>query len=100
MTGLLSPPNAQSALTVLQDGYDGACSPQTARLQTLWRVGRWLRIQGAGRPATLHRADDGAIVVNGQILTIDAHGQIQNLSTMRRSGFHAACPQRCAPDVL
>ena len=70
---------------MLQGGFDGASAPGDRRQQTLWRVGRWLRTQGAGRPTSLRRADDGVVVVNGQILAIDASGQIRNLSTTRRS---------------
>lgn len=79
-----SPPPAEGDMVTLQGGFDGAASPEDRRQQTLWRVGRWLRAQGAGRPTSLRRADDGVMIVNGQILAIDAHGQVQNLSTMRR----------------
>jgi hypothetical protein len=79
-----SPPSADSDMATLQGGFDGASEPGDRRQQTLWRVGRWLRTQGAGRPTSLRRADDGVVIVNGQILAIDAHGQVQNLSTMRR----------------
>ena len=75
---------AENAMLVLQGGFDGAASPQDRRQQTLWRVGRWLRTQGSARPISLRRAEDGLVVVNGQILRIDVDGQILNLSTMRR----------------
>ena len=78
-----APPPEGDMLT-LQGGFDGASIPDDRRQQTLWRVGRWLRTQGAGRPTSLRRADDGVMIVNGQILAINAHGQVQNLSTMRR----------------
>jgi hypothetical protein len=78
-------PRAEGDIAVLQGGFDGASAPGDRRQQALWRVGRWLRTQGAGRPTSLRRADDGVMVVNGQILAIDAYGQIQNLSTTRRS---------------
>lgn len=80
-----SAPPPEDDMMTLQGGFDGAPTPGDRRQQTLWRVGRWLRAQGAGRPTSLRRADDGVMIVNGQILAIDAHGQIQNLSTMRRA---------------
>ncbi|MGR4864696.1 hypothetical protein [Caulobacter sp. LARHSG274] len=78
-------PRAEGDIAVLQGGYDGAAAPGDRRQQVLWRVGRWLRTQGAARPTSLRRADDGVVVVNGQILAIDAVGQIRNLSTTRRT---------------
>ena len=91
------PAPAEDAMMVLQGGFDGAASPQDRRQQTLWRVGRWLRTQGSARPTTLRRAEDGLVVVNGQILRIDADGQILNLSTMRRRGFRAPGAQGYLP---
>jgi len=88
----LAPP-AQNAMTALQIGFDGGPPPQDRHQLPLWRVGRWLRVQGAGRPTTLHRADDGLIVVNGQILMIDPYGDIRNLSTMRRQDVRASGAQ-------
>ena len=82
-------------MLALQGGFDGAAPPQDRREQTLWRVGRWLRAQGSARPTTLRRAEDGLIIVNGQILTIDADGQILNLSTTRRPGVRSAGAQGC-----
>lgn len=79
-----SAPPPEGDMVTLQGGFDGASAPGDRRQQTLWRVGRWLRAQGAARPTTLRRADDGVVIVNGQILAIDANGQVQNLSTMRR----------------
>lgn len=73
-------------MAALQGGFDGAPAPEDRRRQTPWRVGRWLRAQGAGRPTSLRRADDGVMIVNGQIIGVDAYGQIQNLSVMRRTG--------------
>lgn len=78
------PPSPEGDMATLQGGFDGAAAPADRRQQTLWRVGRWLRAQGAGRPTSLRRADDGVVIVNGQILAIDSYGQVQNLSTMRR----------------
>ena len=83
-------PRPDSDIATLQGGFDGASAPGDRRQQALWRVGRWLRTQGAGRPTSLRRADDGVMVVNGQILAIDASGQIQNLSTTRRDGLAPA----------
>ncbi|WP_165191509.1 hypothetical protein [Caulobacter soli] len=74
----------EDAMAVLQRGFDGGLPPRSRHQQIAWRVGRWLREQGAARPASLHRADDGVMIVNGQILVVDAEGQIQNLSTTRR----------------
>ena len=78
-------PSPEGDMAALQGGFDGAVAPDDRRRLALWRVGRWLRAQGAGRPASLRRADDGVMIVNGQIITVDAHGQIQNVSTMRRA---------------
>lgn len=83
-----SPP-IEDAMGALQSGYDRAPPPQSRRQQILWRVGRWLRSQGMSRPATLHRAEYGVIIVNGQILKIDGYGQIQNLSASRRQEVRA-----------
>ena len=83
-------PRPDGDIATLQGGFDGALAPGDRRQQALWRVGRWLRTQGAGRPTSLRRADDGVMVVNGQILAIDASGQIRNLSTTRRSGLAPA----------
>ncbi len=71
------------AMAALQDGFDGGLPPLSGHQQIAWRVGRWLHEQGAVRPTSLHRADDGVMIVNGQILIVDAEGQIQNLSTTR-----------------
>ena len=71
-------------MAALQGGFDGGAAPEDRRRQALWRVGRWLRTQGAGRPTRLRRADNGVMIVNGQIIAVDACGQIQNLSTTRR----------------
>ena len=86
----LSASHADDAMAALLGGFDGASAPDSRRQQALWCVGRWLRAQGSGRPRTLYRADDGVLIVNSQILTMDAHGQIQNLSTTRRSGAPAS----------
>jgi hypothetical protein len=72
-------------LDALLAGFDGATAPRPSRAVKLWRVGRWLRAQGAPRPRSLHAVRDDAIIVNGQILSIDRFGQIQNLSTLRRT---------------
>ena len=82
-------------MMALQGGFDGAALPEDRRERMLWRVGRWLRAQGSARPTTLRRAEDGLIIVNGQILTIDADDQILNLSTTRRSGVRTPGAQGC-----
>ena len=70
----------------LLGGFDGR--PLTPRdgadVTLLWRVGRWLRTQGARRPASLRVAGGGAMIIDGRILTIDDFGSIQDLSTTRR----------------
>ena len=95
---LSSPPSpVGDAMLALQSGFDGAALPGDRRQQALWRVGRWLRIQGSARPTTLRRAEDGLIIVNGQILAIDADGQILNLSTTRRPAARTPRVQGCFP---
>jgi hypothetical protein len=92
-----SPPSPDGDMVALQGGFDGGASPDDRRRQTLWRVGRWLRAQGSVRPTALRRAEDGLIIVNGQILTIGADGEILNLSTTRRPGARAPGAQGCLP---
>ena len=82
-------------LDALLAGFDGASVPGPSRAAQLWRVGRWLRAQGASRPRSLHAVREDAIIVNGQILSIDRFGQIQNLSTLRRTNV-PACPPSAA----
>lgn len=82
-------------LDALLAGFDGASVPGPARAAQLWRVGRWLRAQGASRPRSLHAVRDDAIIVNGQILSIDRFGQIQNLSALRRTNAPACPPSAC-----
>ncbi len=75
-----------SALEWLHSGFDGCAPPAsgTDPSAQLWRIGRWLRIQGARRPMALRTVRDGTVIVDGRILTIDDYGSIQDLSTTRR----------------
>jgi hypothetical protein len=63
----------------------------------MMRVGRWLRAQGAPRPTKLQRAEDGLIIVDGQILMIDSFGHIQNMSTARRADARFGGPHTRGP---
>ena len=76
-----------SGLDVLHSGFDGCAPPAsgTDPLAQLWRIGRWLRIQGARRPMSLRVIRDGTAMVDGRILIVDEFGGVQDLSTTRRT---------------
>jgi hypothetical protein len=75
-----------SPLDLLQAGFDGRPPPPARpRPSTqLWRIGRWLRSQGARRPRAVRVVNDGTAIVDGRILAVDVFGSIQDLSTTRR----------------
>ncbi len=75
-----------SPLDLLRDGFDGRPPPasQPRASTQLWRIGRWLRTQGARRPGAVRVVNDGTAIVDGRILAVDDFGSIQDLSTTRR----------------
>jgi hypothetical protein len=81
-TALESP--VGTALDQLLLGFDGRPAPAPASFVRLWRVGRWLRTQGARRPIALRVVNDGTMIVDGRIVAVDRSGDIQDLSTTRR----------------
>lgn len=79
-----APLHDQDVLTALRAGFDGATAPDPAMLRRCWRIGRWLRSRGSSRPRSVHVVREGVLIVDGQILSMDGFGAIQNLSASRR----------------
>lgn len=79
------PACAPSPLTALLTGFDGRPPVEGAQAALPWRIGRWLRTQGARRPSALRIINADAAMVDGRILAIDASGAVQDLSTTRRA---------------
>jgi hypothetical protein len=73
----------ETSLEQMLRGFDGRPPPATAALALPWRVGRWLRTQGARRPMSLRIVNDQAMIVDGRILAVDRFGGIQDLSSTR-----------------
>jgi hypothetical protein len=81
MTSATDPP----AETCLHLGFDGgALEAAGSRATMLWRIGRWLRTQGARRPARVQVVDHRTVIVDGRILLTDEFGGVRDLSTTRR----------------
>jgi hypothetical protein len=76
-----------SPLALLHAGFDGQpfAAVEPPNLTQLWRIGRWLRTQGARRPMSLRVVNGGTAIVDGRILACDDFGAIQDLSTTRRA---------------
>lgn len=78
------------SLALLLEGFDGRllrdCDSDVDGVAgaLLWRIGRWLRTQGARRPLFLRVADGGALIIDGRILAVDDFGSFKDLSATPR----------------
>ena len=73
-----------ASLAMLTAGFDGAAPPERSDTLKLWRIGRWLRGQGARRPDVVRVVDMRTVIVDRRILSMDEFGGVRDLSTTRR----------------
>jgi hypothetical protein len=73
-----------ASLALLTAGFDGASPPEPSAGLKLWRIGRWLRRQGARRPRRLRIIDFRTVIVDQRILSTDEFGGVRDHSTTRR----------------
>jgi hypothetical protein len=72
------------SLAMLTAGFDGAPPPERSDTLKLWRIGRWLRGQGARRPDAIRVVDGRTVIVDRRILSTDEFGGVRDLSSSRR----------------
>jgi hypothetical protein len=73
-----------ASLALLTAGFDGAPPPERSDGLKLWRIGRWLRGQGARRPDAVRIVDLRTVIVGQRIISTDEFGGVRDLSATRR----------------